>query len=135
MDTPTSFIQEMLAQFPLAAYATFGIVAASGAIVRYLWDCLREVTTFSLKGILLYVIFGVFIGNFVGSFLRIDHEYRDGLLLLSGFVVKELLGVLYRYGGSTITKFLRVDVSSSITQQQPKEEEKRKQKRSDTPKT
>lgn len=121
----------ILVRFPLADYAIFGAVAASGAVTRFLWDCLREVSQFHVKELCLYFIFGVFMGNLVGSFIGIDHEYRDGLLLLSGFVVKELLEALDRYGGSTIARFLRVDFSSSILDKKESEPKTKTRKKRD----
>tara|TARA_Y100000031_G_C8231879_1_gene391301 strand:- start:1958 stop:2308 length:351 start_codon:yes stop_codon:yes gene_type:complete len=110
MTTPDDLLlSSILAEFPIVRYLVLGVIASCGAITRYLWDCLRGVSKFSIIGFLLYVIFGFFVGNLVGSFMPEEYAYRDGVLLLSGFVVKEIFELLQRKGAGGIAKFLKLD--------------------------
>lgn len=111
MTTPDDklLLMSILAEFPIVRYMVFGVVASCGATTRYLWDCLRGVSKFSIIGFMLYVFFGFFVGNLVGAFMPTNYEYRDGVLLLSGFVVKEIFELLQRRGAGGLSRFLKVD--------------------------
>lgn len=107
----TVLLAQLLQQFPIIKYMVYGVVASSGATTRYLWDCLRGAGSFRLLGLLSYIVFGFFIGNLVGSFMTPTYEYRDGALLLSGFVVKELFEIIQKHGAGGVARLLRIDTT------------------------
>lgn len=62
-----------------------GIIAAFGAMGKYLHDNVIKETNFNFWVFLANGFVGFIIGNIVGDFIGNDHEYRDGILWLSGF--------------------------------------------------
>ncbi len=98
----------LLEQFPIIEYTVYGFIATCGAVTRYLWDCLRDVSEFSFARFLAFIVLGIFIGNLVGNFLPKDYGHRDGVLLLTGFIVKELLEIIESKGAAGVMKFLRL---------------------------
>lgn len=76
-----------------------GIYGTFGALVHYLYGLVRDETKkfrtwiFFMNGML-----GFFIGQVVGSFLPIDFIYRDGTLLLAGFLVFQILALIEAKG-------------------------------------
>ena len=79
----------------IIALIVAGFYGAFGSVVHYLYEIVRDdAKQFAIPMLLLNMVFGVFIGQVVGSFLPIDFVYRDGLLLISGFLVYQILTLI-----------------------------------------
>ena len=98
------FADELLKQLPVINYIVFGALSSCGALIRYLWDGMRGASGFTISGLLLYLVFGFFVGNLIGPYVSMAAAYfgitadqqgfRDSLLLACGFAVREILEVV-----------------------------------------
>lgn len=72
-----------------------GTYGAFGSVIHYLYSLSREKDgkfkwgVFFMNGLL-----GFFIGQLMGEFIPKDFAYRDGTLLISGFLVYQILNLL-----------------------------------------
>lgn len=73
---------EIVEKFIMFFYT--GIIAAFGAMGKYLHDNVIKEANFNFWVFLANGAVGFIIGNIVGGFIE-GHEYRDGILWLSGF--------------------------------------------------
>ena len=75
------------------AYIVAGMLSAFGALVHsfYLISKGRKVTWLHM---VITLVIGFYVGQVVGSFLPANFEYRDGILLISGFGCYSVLDML-----------------------------------------
>jgi hypothetical protein len=74
-------------------YLLTGLISAFGALVNLLYQHSKgKKISFSLT--IITIVIGFFVGNLVGSFIPMDFEYRDGLLMVAGFGCYPLLDML-----------------------------------------
>ena len=74
-------------------YLMTGLIGAFGALVNLLYQYSKG-RTVSISLTLITIVIGFFVGNLVGSFIPVDFEYRDGLLMVAGFGCYPLLDML-----------------------------------------
>lgn len=82
---------ELIEKFLLFFYN--GIIAAFGAMAKYLHENSIKGTSFRFLILFSNGVVGFVIGNIVGSFIS-EHEYKDGILWLSGFFYMYIIGLL-----------------------------------------
>lgn len=76
-----------------------GMYGLFGSLVHYLYEIVRDDTkSFQTWLFLINGVFGFFIGIFIGDFLPDSFKYRDGVLLLSGFLVYQILDLIETRG-------------------------------------
>lgn len=76
-----------------------GVYGTFGALVHYLYGLVRdENKKFRFGLFIVNGILGFFIGQVVGSFIPPDFVYRDGTLLLAGFLVFQILAFIEARG-------------------------------------
>lgn len=96
---------------PIQAVVSFiagGLYGTFGAVVHYLYELVKDGNQkFSFRRFFLNGVLGFFIGQLVGGFLPGDFAYRDGTLLLAGFLVYQLLDLIERKGLETLLNNLR----------------------------
>lgn len=86
-------------------YLLTGFISAFGALVNLLYQYSKgKAISFSLT--LVTLIIGFFCGNLVGSFLPMDFEYRDGLLMIAGFGCYPLLDMLENNMNKILSSFI-----------------------------
>lgn len=78
-----------------------------GSVVKYA----REInesgnTSFSCKGILVHVIMGCGVGMTMSSFLDQDVLYRNGLIIMFGFMASPLLDIIDKRSTNIIRRIL-----------------------------
>lgn len=74
-------------------YLLTGLISAFGALANLLYQYSKgKQISFSLT--IITIVIGFFVGNLVGSFIPMDFEYRDGLLMVAGFGCYPLLDML-----------------------------------------
>lgn len=104
----------------------YGALAACGSVTRFLWDCLRGISVLALTTFLAYIIFGFFSGNLVYAFLPRDFEWTDGVVLLAGFVIKELLNSLQHHGAGLLMRTLKIHPPDKDNKTKSKESQNRR---------
>ena len=87
----------------------YGVLAVCGSITRFLWDCLRGVGIFKIRTLVVYILLGFFCGNLVLSFLPDNFKSTAGLMMLAGFVVRELLHTLQHHGTWLLMKTMKIN--------------------------
>jgi len=84
-----------------------GFYGAFGSVVHYLYEIVRDdAKQFNLPIFAINLVLGIFIGQVLGSFLSLDFEYRDGIILISGFLVYQILNLIELKGMSLLRKKL-----------------------------
>lgn len=84
-----------------------GMYSTFGAVVHYLYQVVKDdKNDFSFPLFIVNGIFGFFIGQLVGSFLPDPFVYKDGILLISGFLVYQILDMLEDSGLNFLMKKL-----------------------------
>lgn len=73
---------------------TNGVLATFGAIANYLYANVHKKIPFKLWTFFVTAFLGFFVGNVVGSFLPHDFPFRDGTLMVSGFVCYPILALI-----------------------------------------
>lgn len=82
-------------EFKLAPFLIAGAYGMFGAFVQYLYQLVKDDTKkFQWSRFFLNGVFGFFIGQVVGNFIPHDFVYRDGTLLISGFLVYQILNFI-----------------------------------------
>lgn len=71
-----------------------GVLATFGAVANYLYSLVHKGTRFHIVNFFVTAFLGFFIGNVVGNFLPASFPYRDGTLLVAGFVCYPILAML-----------------------------------------
>lgn len=91
-----------------------GLYGMFGSLVQYLYSIVKaKEERFSFSRLLINGIFGFFVGQVMGDFLPLDFAYRDGTLLISGFLVYQILGFVESKGLKTIIQqWLKADIST-----------------------
>lgn len=79
----------------IIALLVTGGYGAFGSIVHYLYEIVRDdAKSFSMPMFIVNLIFGFFIGQVIGSFIPDNFAYRDGIILISGFLVYQILSLI-----------------------------------------
>lgn len=85
-----------------------GLYGAFGSIVHYLYEIVRDDNRdFSFGIFVVNGILGFFIGQVAGSFIPETFAYKDGILLISGFLVYQILDFIESHGLSLLLKKIR----------------------------
>jgi len=79
-----------------------GSIAGVGGFANYLWY-LSKGKPFKFTMFLINIALGFFCGNVIGCFIPTDFEYRDGILMIAGFAVWNLLAFFESYGVKIVT--------------------------------
>ena len=84
-----------------------GILGIIGAIVKYVHDVHeKKDTSFHIGGVLANAIMGCGVGMIMSSFLTEDIKYREGLLIIFGFMADTLLKIVDKRSRQIIEKVL-----------------------------
>lgn len=87
------------------AFLLGGIYGTIGSLVHYIWGFVKGTeTNFQWKKFFINGTLGFFIGQVIGSFIPESVEFRDGVLLLSGFLVYQILAFIEADGLKIIKK-------------------------------
>ena len=88
----------------MAIFITGGYGVA-GSITHYLYEVVKNDKAEFKTGIFfLNGFFGFFMGNLAGSFMPPSFQYRDGVLMLCGFLVYQIFSVLEQKGIDILIK-------------------------------
>lgn len=87
----------------IAEFIYTGLIAGFGGFSNYLYKYSKDGKDFKAVSFFINISLAFFIGNVVGSFLPETFQYRDGMLLISGFVCYPLLDTIEKKAPSIIT--------------------------------
>lgn len=95
---------QLLVRFSDALAA--GLMASFGGMAAYVYQNARQDKAFKMSSFLVNIFLAFFLGNLVGNFIPNDYQYRDGLLLLSGYCSWPILGILEIKGKAFIERWM-----------------------------
>lgn len=75
-----------------------GGVSTFGGIAAYIYKMTKTNEKFSFKFFFAAAFLSFFLGNMIGSFVPVGKHYRDGLLMMSGFLSYPILALLESNG-------------------------------------
>jgi fluoride ion exporter CrcB/FEX len=79
-----------------------GLLGGFGALVNYLWAHTQKGYALRWGVFFINVLAGFWLGVTVGEFLEPDMAYRDGMLLVAGFVCHPALLLIEKQGAKWI---------------------------------
>lgn len=98
----------------LSQILTAGLLSMFGGIAAYIYQNVKHEKKFSLGAFCIISFLAFFAGNLVGSFIPNTFSYRDGVLMLTGFVSFPLLGLLEEKGKHIIVRLIESRIFSAI---------------------
>ena len=75
----------------LLEWTGFGMAAASGAAVRYLYVQLSRDAPFSGKRLVLHMLMAFWVGVIIGESLAPDYKFTFGVVALTGYFTQHIL--------------------------------------------
>lgn len=78
----------------VAGFIQFGSFAAFGAMANYMNAIQKGDKKFSVLSTITIVFVAFFVGNVIVSFLGTEHKYLGGILMLAGWSLEKILGLL-----------------------------------------
>lgn len=95
-------------------FGVAGLLGGLGGISSYLYTLMKQNRPFKISGFLLNTFLAFFIGNVIGSFIPLNYEYRDGILMVAGFSAFPILELISLFTTQYAERFLRtkLDIGS-----------------------
>lgn len=94
----------------LSELFTAGLLASVGGAAQSLYSHVRGDKPLSISLFLINVALAFFVGNVVGGLLPKAYEYRDSILLVSGFSMYPILNMFNVY----VEKYLKNKIIPNI---------------------
>ena len=92
----------------------YGVISALGSIAYYLHQIKKQKETWEVKSAFIHFSLGFFIGNLVSSFLPVGFNYMTGTLLISGYCVYTVLGLLEAQSAKIIVSIFSKGLGSAL---------------------
>lgn len=112
---PEKMISDLVTKLSASSFFMAGILALFGAVANYIYSSIHKKTPFGIGTFIGTAFLGFFVGNVVGSFMEPNFPYRDGILMVSGFVCYPILGLIEseipKAIAARMTKAIRGDTS------------------------
>ena len=94
----------------ILAVVISGIYGVFGSIAHYFWEVMqKEEVNFNPAFFLINGFLGFFIGVVIGDFIPQDMTGRDGIILICGFLVYQVLQLLEDGGLAILLKKLGIN--------------------------
>ena len=101
-----------------------GTISALGSIAYYLHQIKKQTEIWEIKSAFIHFSLGFFIGNLVSSFLPGGFDYMTGTLLISGYSVYTVLGLLESQSAKIIVNIFSKGLGTALLTPTESEETK-----------
>ena len=91
-----------------------GTISALGSIAYYLHQIKKKNEVWEIKSAFIHFSLGFFIGNLVSSFLPRGFDYMTGTLLISGYCVYTVLGLLESQSAKIIVNLFSKGLGTAL---------------------